>query len=163
LNLTEQRLRELLHYDQFTGVFTWRVRRGNVARGSVAGARKSDGYLQIGIDGRLFLAHRLAWLYMNGEWPAGDVDHMNWNILDNSAANLRDVPRMLNMQNQRKSHKDSYTGFLGVHFDKRRGKFIARITTPGTSRLHLGQFDTGEEAHAAYLAAKRVVHAGCEI
>lgn len=162
-NLTAARLRELLDYSPSTGLFTWRVQRSNVAKGAVAGTLKSDGYLQIGIDGRLYIAHRLVFLHLYGELPKADVDHINGDILDNRIENLRDVPRLLNMQNLRKAQRNNRTGFLGVSLT-RDGTFTARIRNPGASNTRtIGTFKTAEEAHAAYVAAKRLVHAGCTI
>jgi hypothetical protein len=164
MSLTVERLRELLDYDADTGLFRWRVQRSNVAKGAIAGTIKSDGYLQIGIDARLYLAHRLVWLYTYGAWPKDDIDHINGAITDNRLANLRDVPRLLNMQNQRRPQKNNTTGFLGVYLDKRKQKYIARLRLPGGGcARQVGQFDTPEEAGAAYVEAKRRLHAGCTI
>lgn len=165
-DLTAQRLRETLSYDQSTGLFCWLASRSNVRAGSVAGATKSDGYTQIGIDGRLYLAHRLAFLYVLGSMPSGDVDHINGVISDNRFSNLRDVPRLINMQNQRRAQKSNISGFLGVGFDRRRMKapFYARIRLPGNTRpTFLGYFDSPSKASEAYIAAKRQFHDGCSI
>jgi HNH endonuclease/AP2 domain len=153
--LTAERLREVLNYDPETGIFTWklrtswRVRVGDFA-GSQFGKRR-----QIGVDGVDHYVHRLAWLYVYGVWPASGIDHMNGDPSDNRICNLREATQAQNMQNLRKADKDSKTGFLGVSEDKK--KFTARIMANG-KKYHLGNFSTPEEAHAAYVQAKRRLH-----
>jgi hypothetical protein len=154
--LTAQRLRELLHYDPATGIFTWRIGRRSALK---AGCFRSDGYLYITVDGRQRLSHRLAWLWMTSDWPSGTIDHIDGNPSNNRFENLRDVTIAENIQNRRKARVDSKTGVLGVSFDKRRNKFRAAIKFEGR-RLYLGQFVTAESAHAAYVEAKRRLHPG---
>ena len=160
-NITAQRLRELLAYSPATGSLTWRVTASTKApAGAVAGGPDSSGYTKIGLLGRDYRAQRLAWLHHYGEWPAGQVDHIDGNPANNSIANLRDVPQALNQQNQRKAHAHNSHGFMGV---SRLGKkWQARIKV-GADRLYLGVFAAPEDAHAVYLAAKRRLHAGCTI
>src|SRR6185369_5842834 len=101
---------------------------------------------------------------VHGEWPKHDIDHINGDIIDNRIANLRDVPRLLNMQNQRRAQAKNATGFLGVTQDKKRGTYHPKIRIPGEKNpRHLGTFRTAEAAHEAYLEAKRKLHAGCTI
>ena len=158
--LKAERLRELLNYDPETGVFTWRVSRRATARpGSVAGTITPKGYRAIWI-GANYRAHRLAWLYVHGEWPSGEIDHIDGNRANNAIANLRDVSTSFNHENLRKARSDSRHGFLGVSPMGKRWK--ARITVRGKFQ-HLGIYDTPEEAHAVYLEAKRRLHAGCTI
>jgi hypothetical protein len=121
----------------------------------------SQGYISIGVDGTHYLAHRLAWLYVYGEWPtawpAGQVDHINRIKTDNRIANLRIVTSSENKQNRELPHANNRLGFLGV---KRNGsKFMARIMLHGKVK-HLGTFDTPELASAAYKSAKTTVHSG---
>lgn len=153
--LTAERLREVLDYDPDTGVFTRKVRTGNVKIGDVAGSFNGKGYIRIGIDGRLHRAHRLAWLYVTGEWPKDQIDHINGDRGDNRLANLREVNNAENQHNLRKARADNTTGFLGV--SPRYGKFRAYIMVDGKNK-HLGCFPTPEAAHAAYLEAKRGLH-----
>lgn len=157
IELTVERLREVLAYCPDTGSFTWLVKTNrNVVVGSFAGT-KSHGYYQIGIDGRIHRSHRLAWLYVHGKWPEHHIDHINGNPADNRIANLRDVPRSTNQQNQRIAHRRSSTGLLGA---SSHGKhFTARIQAGG-EQIRLGRFSTAEEAHAAYIKAKRELHKG---
>lgn len=149
------RLRALLAYDPATGIFTRRIRVCNQPAGKVAGCADLDGYVMITIDRQSYKAHRLAWLYVHGEWPLGDVDHINGDTGDNRLANLRPATRAENMQNLRKPNRGSKSGYLGV--SKNAGRWFAQITVAG-KRRHLGYHDTPEAAHIAYLAAKRELH-----
>jgi len=161
-DLTAARLRELLHYASDTGVFTWRVFRcGRAMPGAVAG-RKSGQYWCINIDGQTFKASRLAWLYVTGEMPENVVDHWDTDKLNNRWSNLRDIPQSHNIQNQRRAQADNILGVLGVTHHAKNNKFQARITVGGRTRS-LGYFASAVEAHAAYLEAKRTLHAGCTI
>ncbi len=160
IDLTAQRLRELLHYDPDTGVFRWRNPRGKAARNPTAGSIDSSGYVKIGIASQDHRAHRLAWLYVHSVWPDGQVDHMDGNPGNNAIGNLRDVPQAVNQQNQRGAHSDSKHGLMGV--TKRKTGWVARINIEGAHH-YLGVFPSQESAHAAYLAAKRTRHAGCTI
>jgi hypothetical protein len=150
--LTQERLKELLHYDHEIGIFT----RGGVAAGS---SRK--GYVVIRADGKKYPAHHLAWLWMTGGLPSSEIDHRNGVKADNKWRNLRSSTRSLNLQNQRCSRADNRTGFLGVSRYVDRG-FVARIKLNGESR-YLGTFSDARSAHAAYLQEKRRLHPACEI
>lgn len=166
--LTQDRLRQVIHYCQASGSFTWKKRSDGKTNwnaryaGTAAGSLSSDGYLQVRIDGKRYSAHRLAWLYVYGSWPVFDTDHKNGNRLDNRILNLRDVPHQENMQNARKPRVNSMTGLLGASFDKQSGKYRAQIRFGGKVR-HLGYFPDPESAHAAYLSVKREYHDGCTI
>lgn len=154
-----ERAASLLAYDTATGIFTWKVARGCAAKGSPAGAPLGNGYIGIRVDGVRYLAHRLAWLLIHGEWPKGEVDHINGSRYDNRIENLRDVPRSLNQQNQARAQASNSTGALGVSKADAKGRFRARIFTNGKER-HLGTFKTVEEASRAYVSAKRQLHPG---
>lgn len=162
-DLTAQRLRELLHYEPTTGIFTRVVpsRMRPDTAGLVRSGGNHLGYRQINVDGRQYQSHRVAWLYMTGSWPAAQIDHINGDGKDNRWLNLRDVEPRLNTQNQRRARADNGTGLLGVYPNHKR--FMAKISTPEKRNMYLGTFDTPEEAHAAYLKAKRAYHAGCTI
>lgn len=153
-NLTAERLRELLNYDPETGVFTWRVRPVNsVHVGDIAGNDDGNGYLRMKISYASHSMHRLAWLYAYGVWPDGEIDHINGIRSDNRLVNLRVVSRTGNVQNRHKTWGKS--GFMGVYANF--GKWRAAIQVNG-KLISLGNFDTPEEASAAYLAAKRIHH-----
>lgn len=154
--LTQERLKELLDYDPETGVFIRLASRGNASKGAIAGSPDSKGYLRIFIEGKRYKAHRLAWLYVYGVWPAHQIDHINRTKSDNRIANLRETTNMQNCWNQgvRKNNK---TRLLGVHLHKKTGKYRALIGVDNNTK-HLGLYVTPEEAHAAYLAAKNEMH-----
>jgi hypothetical protein len=158
-SLTQENLRKILHYDRETGVFTWLARRSGVKYGKAVGSMK-DGYLVIRVHRRLYRAHRLAWLYMTGDWPSEQIDHIDGNRANNSWKNLREADYFVNAQNERKARSNSKTGFLGVIWSK--GKFQAEITV-GRKSKYLGRFSSAAEAHDVYLKAKRALHEGCTI
>lgn len=160
--LTADRLRALLNYDRDTGIFTWTTEARSVSQhGEVAGCIDNQR-VQIRIDGRSYLAHRLAVLHVTGAWPRAYVDHKNGESNDNKWANLRDVTPRVNAENQRRAHKGSSSGLLGVYWRKDRKKWQATITVDRTP-IHLGLFAVESEAGAAYLEAKRRLHEGCTI
>jgi hypothetical protein len=156
--LTAERLRELLHYDPATGIFRWlqpqsrRVKAGEIA-GGVPG---QGGYYRIGIDGQRYYAHRLAWLYMTGEWPSRQVDHRDTDSGNNAWGNLRLATQGQNNCNApKRSHNK--TGYKGVSYSKSNRGFIAWIRANGVQH-YLGTFPTPEEAHAAYCEASKRLH-----
>ena len=157
-DLTAERLREFLHYDPETGVFIWMKRPGqhnNICIGTVAGNISCSGYIRIGIRGRVWQAHRLAWLYINGSWPKGVIDHINGNKADNRAANLRDVTHQSNLENLRSARRDNRIGLLGV--SPHGSGFRAQIMLNGANH-HIGTYPTPDLAHNAYIEAKRRLH-----
>lgn len=163
-NLTPQRLRELLDYDPATGVFTWRMnspRGGWMRAGKVAGTPHSQGYVFIRFDCQYYFAHRLAWFWLHGCWPEFHIDHVDGNRANNAAQNLRDVTQTVNMQNIKRAPRNSSNGILGASPHGKSG-FCARIRIQGKTR-YLGTFGSAEEAHQAYLRAKRELHAGCTL
>ncbi len=149
--LTSEQLRRILTYDQITGFFTWVVPRRGMKSGQPAGRINHDGYVQVQIGGRRYLGHRLAWLYVTGEWPASALDHKNALRSDNSWTNLRMATGSQNKANSRRQTNNT-SDFKGVSFNKSLGKWQAQIGVGGSVR-YLGLYDTGEAAHAAYVAA----------
>lgn len=162
--LTAERLRSLFSYDPETGLFTRLSLNGSKQRSPIRGAKSYQGYLMATIDDRSYRMHRLAWLYVHGTWPTGDIDHINGVKTDNRIANLRDVCRSMNNENRRAPSSRSSTGFLGVRISSAtiKNKYYAEITVRG-KRKHLGCFATPEEAYAVYLEAKRQLHEGCTL
>lgn len=144
--LTRARLKELLHYDPETGHFMRRVTVSNAVAGSRAGAIGNRGYVRIRIDDKEHLAHRLAFLYMTGEWPPKDVDHINRDRADNRWENLRHATRQENLRNVG-LHRSNTSGHRGVTWNKRRGKWQA-FGKRGGRYIFLGCFDVLEEAAA---------------
>jgi hypothetical protein len=156
---TQQRIQELFVYDAETGVFTRRVatgRHGCHRAGTKAGTRERRGYIMIGIDSQRHMAHRLAWLYVYGEFPKTDIDHINNIKDDNRIVNLRLVTRKQNMQNVL-AHKHNTSGFKGVSWHKPKNKWRAYIFVD-YKQLYLGLFETKEAAAAARLAAEKTYH-----
>lgn len=155
-DVTQKELKSVLSYDPEAGVFTWIARVGNrVKIGDVAGYSDPGGYRQISIRGKLYLEHRLAWLYVHGEWPKQFIDHINGIKYDNRLANLREATGSENQQNQMRPSTNNKLGILGV--SARDRKFQAEITI-NRKKKYLGLFTTPEQAHAAYLAAKATMH-----
>jgi hypothetical protein len=160
--ISQQELKENLHYDPLTGVFTWlKANSRNSKVGNIAGSLNT-GYILISINGIKYRAHRLAWLYMTGEMPKSMIDHINSVKTDNRFCNLREATNQQNLQNLQKPRADSSTGFMGVGRCNKSKKYVATITDKGKPR-YLGLFTTPEEAHQAYLAAKRKLHPFCTI
>ena len=160
--LTADRLRKLLDYDHASGIFIWRVNRGRVMAGIVAGYYDKEGYISIKIDGIQYKAHRLAWFYETGEWPTMNLDHRDGNRSSNQLDNLRLATQHQNMQNKRKAHINSRSGILGVSWDKNNKRWEASIYVAGKTR-HIGRFSTSKEASDAYITAKREYHEFCTI
>lgn len=157
-------LKSILRYHQETGSFYWTENaRRNI--GKVAGSiqwKGKTGYIYIRHKGKPYLAHRLAYAFINGFWPNGDLDHINGDGLDNRIENLRIVSHRMNMENRHQPHKNNKCGFMGVYKEKKCKSFRAVIKVNGKNN-HLGSFASAEEAHFAYLAAKRMLHVGCTI
>lgn len=155
--LTREELKRCLSYDPETGVFTWAFRaRNSIKIGDVAGSMSRSGYQYIGINGKRYLAHRLAWLYVQGVWPENDVDHINRIKTDNRIANLRDATKSQNLGNSKTSRKNT-SGVKGVCWHRHIRKWQATIHMHGKNR-HLGYFATREAAAEAYRAAAENHH-----
>ena len=148
-SISHKRLLELLEYQPETGEFRWCVYRApHVRRGDVAGYIQ-HGYRCIKLDGEEYKAHRLAWFYVHGMWPNGEIDHKNMAKADNRLSNLREAPTRELHHGNRRVRRDSRVGVKGVRHQS--GRWQARIGNGGC--VILGTFDTPEEAHAAYLKA----------
>lgn len=149
--LTQERVKELLNYDPASGNFTWLVSRRCVRAGSAAGykinLKSKKTYIGICIDVKRYLAHRIAFLYMNGYMPKREVDHINGNSSDNRWENLRDVSRVENMRNC-KIFRNNSSGVCGVSWVKSRSKWHATIMLHGKTK-HIGYFDDISKAFLA--------------
>jgi phosphatidylserine decarboxylase len=160
-DLTAARLREVFHYEPLTGVFTRRIAGGTRTDCIGEVASRAKRYECLHVDGVQYRLHRLVFLYMTGQWPTMVVDHINGDKRDNKWSNLRDVPQSHNVQNQmRATCSNRSCGALGVN--KNGHRYYAAIGVGGR-RIKLGSFSSVEEAHAAYVEAKRKYHQGCTI
>lgn len=160
--LTQEILKELLDYNLNTGVFTWKPRDkrhfklerdckawNNRFAGNTAKGFDGRGYETISVLCKSHKSHRLAWLYTYGRFPNDEIDHINGKITDNRIVNLRDVDRTGNNRNF-KLNKNNKTGKMGVKFDNRRDRWIARI-----GKKHLGSFKLKQDAINAREVAER--------
>lgn len=150
--LTAAELRRLLSYNPDTGIFRWRVQMSNRApTGSIAGSVATNGYRYISINRRKYTAHRLAWLYVRGEWPRAHVDHRHGARDDNRFEELREATVSQNLAN-RGAQRNNKCGSKGVHWNSEREKWVAQIHHFGQTTA-LGRFDTKHEAETAYAKA----------
>lgn len=154
--LTQERLKEILCYDPDTGIFTHRKNRGGIKAGSIAGNLTEQGYIRIKIDSKLYYAHRLAWLYIHGNFSIDEMDHINHVRNDNRLVNLRSCTKVDNLRNQT-IYKNNSSGITGVNWHKRQQKWIARIRIDGQI-INIGSFAHKEDAAKARKAAE--IHNG---
>ena len=152
-DLTQSSLKQALSYDPETGIFRRKKTSGGWPAGKEVGSKEWYGHIRIKINRRKYYAHRLAWLYVYGEWPTKFLDHIDGNPSNNSIANLRLATNQQNQRNCRK-YVSNTSGLKGVSEVKSEGRWKAQIRINGR-RTYLGIFDTPEEAHEAYCAAGR--------
>ena len=155
-DLTWERLTELLVYNKNTGVFSWKVQVSNVCSGQIAGTKNGNGYWQIRIDNKIYPAHRLAWFYVKKKWPVKQIDHKNLDKADNRFGNLREASNAENGRN-RNGDSDTSNGFKGINLHKCRQRWRATIKIDN-KHVHLGYFDTPEDASRAYDKAALAHH-----
>jgi len=157
--ITQERLKELLHYDATTGVFTRLIQTSsNAKKGSIAGSLSKQGYVIIWINNEKRLAHRLAWLYVYGEYTVDgfEIDHINRIKSDNRISNLRLATRNQNRMNVDKA-KNNSSGYKGVCFEQQTQKWKSQIKHNGKS-ITLGRFSTKEDANKKYLSYVKDLH-----
>lgn len=158
--ITAEKLREVLDYEPHTGDFTWRVALSKrVKVGARAGCVEVDKaglkYVRIGLFGRPYRAHRLAWLHVHGEWPSDLIDHISGDTLDNRICNLREANSAQNGANCRMLVSNT-SGIKGVSWHRGKGRWQARINIDGKLK-HLGWFREKPEAADAYRRAAEAV------
>lgn len=151
---------ERINYCAETGVFTWAVSARGISRGSRAGCLSSHGYWVIKIGRKQYRACRVAWFKAHGEWPVGEVDHINGIKTDDRLCNLRVVSRAENSQNKGEAQANNRScGLLGATWNRQHKRWQAKICANGKHHF-LGYFSNPEAAHVAYMAAKTRLHIG---
>ncbi len=163
-DITPEVLRQTLHYDPRAGRLFWlpreeRGRGDKIFNRLYAGKeaftyRMGEKHLQGQVYGRPFLAHRVVWAIVHGEWPRGEIDHINGNPVDNRIANLRDIPKAHNQRNM-KRFKSNTSGVSGVDWQASRSMWRVRVSTEGKT-IHIGRFrDFGDAVKARKAAEAR--------
>jgi len=143
---------DLLRCDYETGLCYWKKSTSRVCEGDVAGHKRHDGYVDIGVNGRVYLAHRIVWLLKTGEWPNGQIDHVDGDRSNNRLENLRDVNNRINGMNST-IRSDNTSGSVGVIWNRSRNRWHAQISDEN-GRKHLGNFVNIHDAIAARKAAE---------
>lgn len=151
--LTQEDLKKELHYDENTGIFTRAITRGKIKAGSIAGGIHPSGYIHIRVHAKTHAAHRLAWLYVNGEFPKFHTDHINGNKLDNRVCNLRSVTCKENAIN-RSIKLNNTSGVIGVSFRNDIKKWKVRISISGVDK-NIGTYGSLLDAVAARMRANK--------
>lgn len=160
--IVEARLREALDYDPETGLFKWKIHIASRVPGDAAG-NPTHGYIEIGLDGVSYRAHHLAWFFVYGQLPDDCIDHRDGNRSNNAIGNLRQADKAQNAQNRWTATNGKRScDLLGVTWHKQAGKWKAQIKVDGCNK-GLGLFDSAEDAHIAYLHAKRELHPFSEL
>ena len=151
--ITQQELKEALSYNKDTGTFTW------IKTATVAGSKLNTGYISIKINQKRYVAHRLAWLYIHGDMPNNQLDHINRNKSDNRIENLRECNNAENSQNKINPLSTNKSGYFGVSYYKNRklNPYVASIYANGTN-THIGCYNNPIDAHEAYVKAKKQLH-----
>jgi len=149
-------LKETLSYDQETGLFTRLKRTSNCIKANVIACRLNsfNNYRQVDFMGQTYQAHRLAWFYVYGVFPSGQIDHINRNKSDNRLVNLRDCSISENKQNSG-LYKSNKSGFKGVF---KKGKRYEAGIRVNNKRIYLGRFGSAELAYEAYVSAAKKLH-----
>jgi len=162
-SLTPETLKKILSYNPNTGVLTWKPRDSSFFKarkesseysakkwnacwaGKPALASKNNQGYKIGaIFHKRYRAHRVIWAMVFGEWPSGEIDHINGNPSDNRIKNLRVVTAKENSKNLKKSIKNT-SGTMGVYWYKRDCVWTASIKINGKNK-HLGYFEKKSDA-----------------
>lgn len=149
-------IKSRLRYNKDTGAFTWAESRGKWKAGDVSSSVNSLGYCRVKVDGVSYLAHRLAWAFVYGDFPESDIDHVNGIKTDNRIENLRLATRSENQCNRGK-HLNNKSGFKGVNWNQSVKKWAARCMVNG-KRTHIGYFDDAALAAAAYQQVAASLH-----
>ena len=163
--LTHQELATLFDYEPATGRLVWRKRAGDDRitkmwntrfAGTEANHQITSGHHQAHVNKKSYLVHRIAWAIYYGEWPKGNIDHIDRNPANNAISNLRIASRSQNGTNSR-VRANNTSGYKGVSWYTNQKKWIARITVDG-KRWSIGYFDSAEDAGGAYAIAAQRFH-----
>jgi len=146
--ITQRYLKSILDYNPTTGDFYWQKDY------SKAGNTNKNGYITICFDCKLYLAHRLAWLFVYGYLPENCIDHINRNKSDNSINNLRETSIQCNMRNSKGIYKNNKSGVRGVSWFKKTKEWYAHIKVNNKS-IYLGSSRDFTEAVCHRLAAEQ--------
>lgn len=160
MKISQEYVKELFFYRG--GKLYWRVSESNrVTIGKEAGCKQENSYRVVGIGGKVYMAHRLVWIYHHGYMPEGMIDHINKNPMDNRIDNLREVDKKCNARNCG-NPKNNTSGVKGVSFCPNRKKWKAYISDDGKQSL-LGRHKDFEEAVLHRFAAEQCLDwAGCD-
>jgi len=151
--ITQDELKQVMSYDPSSGVFTWTAPKSpRLKPGAIAGHQEPTGYIGMVIDYRHYRGHRLAWLYVYGSMPCGEIDHIDGDKSNNRIANLRVVTSKQNKENTRLVAANT-SGHRGVYWDKSRNKWMARVQHH-RKWVFLGRFDSLVEAGNAAKEAR---------
>ena len=159
--MNQEFLKQCLFYNKDNGEFVWRYRHSTPENINATNAYKPAGFIklgyrQIGLNGKVYMAHRLAWIFYYGVNPDDMIDHINGNRLDNRIENLRLCTPQQNQWNRSKSVKNT-SGFKGVSYEKKNKKWRARIKIDGGNKC-LGLYQTKQEAADAYNSYAKKIH-----
>jgi hypothetical protein len=153
--LTQERLKEILHYDPDTGEWRWLIKpRDGMQIGDKAGWGRNRRHIEF--NGRQYRAARLAFFYMTGNWPSNDMDHKSRKSSDERWSNLRSATRLQNNQNAKLPITNT-SGYKGVYFNKKLQMWVAQINN-NKKHIYLGSFNTAKEAAYAYDRGARQYH-----
>lgn len=156
IRFTQEHLKSVIGYNPATGEFKKIKCKRTDWIGKIAGTHNRKGYRTVSIDNTPYLAHRLAWLYMTGEWPKANIDHINGIKDDNRFCNLRESNYSQDMHNQGK-RKHNTSGYKGVTYNKNAKKWVAQIRINWEMK-YLGLFTSPENAATAYNFAAEKYH-----
>lgn len=151
--ITQSRAQELFYYDPETGVLTRRKTAGNSGKGAMVLTKSSAGYLRVLVDWHRYYVHQVIWVYVHGEWPNGQIDHIDNDRTNNRIKNLRVCNASANCLNQRKPRTNNKLGLHGVH-ELPSGKYRAQCQVQG-KKINLGLFEDKHSAAAAYQEFKK--------
>lgn len=154
--ITQEILKDLFDYNPETGVFKHIKARRGVKQWSIAGTLCHTNYINISANGKIYQAHRLAWLYVYGEFPNKQIDHINGNGSDNRIANLR-LATMNENQFNKKLAKNNTSGVKGITWDKYKKKWKAYIGF-NNKLISLGYYETIEMAKDKLYKARIKYH-----